>query len=409
MHVDPITCLRPAPEHAAEFAALPYDVVSRAEAAAFVAEHPRSFLAIDRPESAFPPDHDMYAPDVYAKAAELLEARATDGTLVADDVPCYYVWRMTGAGHTQTGVVCGASVDEYDDGTIRRHENTRAAKRADRINHIRATGAQTGPIFLAYRALPALDACIEAATQGEPLYAFTDVTGCEHVVWRLADEDTVTTLRELFSQVPCAYIADGHHRAASAVEVCHERREAHAAVGAPGPWDSFLAVLFPAEQLMILPYDRVVADTAGLDEEGLLDAISAQGFEVRDASGPVEPAEAGTFGLCTASAWHELRLTAPADASDPVARLDVSIAQERILGPLLGIDDPSGNDRISFVGGEDAARRAGEAAGEKGVALSLHATSLDELMAVSDAGLLMPPKSTWFEPKLLSGLFIRRI
>lgn len=411
MHAEPIACFRPTSAAAATFAALPYDVFDRASAASYVAAHPTSFLAIDRPETAFGPEQDMYAPEVYAKAAELLDGRIADGTLVADEVACYYVWRMEVASHAQTGIVCGAAVDEYENGTIRRHENTRVDKQQDRIEHIRATSAQTGPIFLAYRDEAAIDELVARAAEGAPLYEFDDETGCHNTIWRVSEAGDVAALHAAFERVPAAYIADGHHRAASAVAVCNERRaQAPAAAdGALAPSDLFLAVLFPANQLEILPYNRVVADTAGLSAEELLDQVRAQGFSVTPAGGAVDPQTRGVYGLFVGGQWYELGLGEAPGTDDPVAKLDTSIVQQRILSPVLGIDDPTSSPRITFVGGIRAAERAAEAAGAQGVAISLHPTSLDELMAVSDAAALMPPKSTWFEPKLLSGLFIRKI
>lgn len=414
MRVDPITCYRPAPERAAAFASPPYDVFDREQAAAYAKGHPGSFLCIDRPETSFSPDHDMYAPDVYARAAELLGNAVRDRTLLRDDTPCYYAYRLEQGGRAQTGVVCACSVDEYLDGTIRRHENTRREKERDRVEHIRATGAQTGPIFLAYRDNFAVDTLVGLAQTGDPLYDFTDDEGVRQTVWRIARPAAVEALQAAFGTVPCAYIADGHHRAASAVRVSLERREAagDADPDHDRPFDSFLAVLFPASQLRVLAYNRVVADTDGLGAEGLLSHIAEAGFEVGGPSDvAIEPADRHEFGVYVGGRWHDVRLADPASlpAGDPVAVLDASILQDRVLGPLLGIDDPRTDPRVSFVGGVRGTSALEEAAGAGGVAFSLHPTSLDELMAVSDAGLLMPPKSTWFEPKLRSGLFIRRI
>jgi uncharacterized protein (DUF1015 family) len=355
MRVEPIRCYRPAPDKAATFASLPYDVFERAQAASYVRDHPGSFLAIDRPETSFSPDHDMYAPDVYAKAAELLRRAATDGTLLHDETPCYYVYRLEQDGRAQTGVVCAASVDEYLDGTIRRHENTRRDKEQDRVEHIRATGAQTGPIFLAYRDNFAMDTLVGLASTAEPLYDFTDEEGVHQTVWRVARPAAVEAMTATFATVPCAYIADGHHRAASAVRVCQEMRleaarqagaagEKDAAPGteaSPAPYDSFLAVMFPASQLKVMAYNRVVTDTAGMAPEQLIERIEAAGFEVGPAQdSPAEPSARHGFGLYVGGAWHAMRFSPEAVASlpadDPVATLDVSILQDRVLGPILG-------------------------------------------------------------------------
>lgn len=440
MHADPIYCYRPTPERAAEFAAPAYDVFDRESAAAYVAAHPRSFLAIDRPETGFAPDHDMYADDVYQHARDLLNERVADGTLLRDERPCYYVWRLkTASGHSQTGIVCGVAVDAYKDGTVHRHEEVLAEKAQDRIRHIRTTNAQTGPILLGYRDNPTIDALVALTTTGNPLYDFVAEDGCRHTIWRISRDVAIGSLQLMFEQVPGAYIADGHHRCASAVAVCEERRAAaqesatdapsadHGTVNstasdsdsasvpdspAPGeevaPYDRFLAVLFPASQLQIMPYDRVLTDANGLTADEALAAIRAAGFTAEPADGIVDPADHGEFGLKIEGNWWRLRLP-DEQIDDPVASLDTAIAQERILGPVFGIADPTTDGRISFVGGDDAAAQADEAAGQTGVALTLHATSIDQLFAVADAGMLMPPKSTWFEPKLLSGLFIRKI
>ena len=447
MHANPIYCFHPTPERAAEFAAPAYDVFDRAGAAAYVAAHPRSFLAIDRPETGFAPDHDMYADDVYEHARTLLNERVADGTLLRDENPCYYIWRLkTAGGHTQTGLVCGVAVDDYEDGTVHRHEEVLAEKAADRIRHIRTTNAQTGPIFLAYRDNPTIDALVALTTTGEPFYDFVAEDGCRHTIWRISRDVAIGSLQLMFEQVPDAYIADGHHRCASAVAVCEERRaaarEAEKTDGAAGdspadddpsttatragaaarttnapgeevaPYDRFLAVLFPASQLQIMPYDRVLTDAGGLTADEAIAAIRAAGFTVEPAEGVVDPQAHGEYGLKIEGRWYTVRLVggrADDPAIDPVAKLDTAIAQDRILGPVFGIADPTRDSRISFVGGADAAEQADARAGQTGVALTLHATSMDQLMAVADAGKLMPPKSTWFEPKLLSGLFIRRI
>ncbi len=412
MRAAPITCWRPAPKSAAAFASLPYDVFDRAQAYAYVEKHPHSFLAIDRPETAFLPEHDMYADDVYEAAAKLLRERAQDGTLVRDDTPCYYIYRLEQAGHAQVGIVCGASVDEYDGGTIKRHESTTRAKEEDRVRHIRTTGAQTGPIFLTYRDNYAISFLVSAAMNATPLYDFTDEQGVRQSVWRVARPAAVEALEAAFATVPCAYIADGHHRAASAVRVCKERREAAGAdQDGEKPYDLFLAVLFPASQLKVLAYNRVVADLGGLDADELVQKMEAAGFEVGPATEEApQPTRHGEYALYVGGSWRRMRFAATdeLDAGNPVAALDAQVLQERVLAPLLGIDDPRANERIRFVGGIEGTERLEELAGAGGVAFALWPTSVDELMAVSDAGMLMPPKSTWFEPKLRSGLFIRR-
>ena len=412
MRAHPITCYRPTPAAAPTFAALPYDVFNRAEAAAYVADHPDSFLAIDRPETAFGPDQDMYAPEVYEKAGELIRAKAYEGTLLKDQTPCFYLYRLEQDGRSQTGVVAACSAAEYEGGVIRRHENTRPNKTADRAKHIRATGAQTGPVFLAYRDNIVVDTIVNAARTADPIYDVVDEQGVRQTVWRIARPVGVESLEVAFSTVPCAYIADGHHRASAAVQVAHDLREEAGDPDEELPSDLFLAVLFPASELTVMPYNRVVHDTAGLSVPEILDAIAAAGFSVGPASDePVEPAESRRFGLYLSGKWYELHYEgeAPDASQDPAGALDVSILQEHVLGPILGIDDPRTSKRITFVGGIEGTEGLERRAGEAGLAFSLYPTSVDQLMAVSDAGELMPPKSTWFEPKLRSGLFIRRI
>ncbi len=410
MHAEPFTCYRPTTPAAAEsFASLPYDVFDRASAAEYVAAHPKSFLAIDRPETAFSPDHDMYADDVYAKAAELLRERVEDKTLLRDGSRCYYLYRLEQGGRSQTGIVAACSIDDYANGVIARHENTRRDKEEDRVRHIRATGCQTGPIFLAYRDNPTLEALVEAAKAAEPAYDFTDEEGVHQTVWRVGRPAAVEAFRMMLEFIPKAYIADGHHRAASAARVCQEMRTADKDCTGKEAYNYLMCVMFPESQLTVLPYYRVVADTNGLDENGLVAALESAGFKVgeRQEAG-VAPAEKGQFGMYAFGAWRELWACAD-EGADVVASLDVSILQDRVLGPVLGIDDPREDPRVKFVGGNAGVADLEVAAGESGIAFTLYATSVAEMMAVADAGKLMPPKSTWFEPKLRSGLFIRRI
>lgn len=455
MRALPFPCIRPVPEHAAEVAALPYDVFDRAEAAAYVADRPLSFLNIDRPETQFAPEQDMYAPEVYERGAALLRERIEDGTLVEDRNLSYYIYELSWEGHSQTGIVAVCSVDEYEQGVIKRHELTREEKERDRIEHIGALGCQTGPIFLAYRDQPVLDMIVGAAKTSTPLYAFTDEDGVRQTVWEVVRRDAVDALHAMLGQIPCAYIADGHHRAASAVRVAQRMREEARAAGTytgKEPFNYFLSVLFPASQLTILPYNRVVADRNGLSTYELLEVLHGAGFGIVESPVPVEPRERGVFGMYTDGTWYELCADQPdarayaesmgggtdgeasevrvADASEalvgdapssgdsdafacaassPVDDLDVSILQTCILAPIFGIDDPRTDERITFVGGIRGTEELERRAGAEGVAFTLCATGIDQLLAVADAGLVMPPKSTWFEPKLRSGLFIHRI
>lgn len=424
MRALPFPCIRPVPEHAAEVAALPYDVFDRAEAAAYVSDRPLSFLNIDRPETQFAPEQDMYAPEVYERGAALLRERIEDGTLVEDRNLSYYIYELSWEGRTQTGIVAVCSVDEYEQGVIKRHELTREEKERDRIEHIGALGCQTGPIFLAYRDQPVLDMIVGAAKTSTPLYAFTDEDGVRQTVWEVVRRDAVDALHAMLGQIPCAYIADGHHRAASAVRVAQRMREEARAAGTytgKEPFNYFLSVLFPASQLTILPYNRVVADRNGLSTYELLEVLHGAGFGLVESPVPVEPRERGVFGMYTDGTWYELRADQPdapssgdsdafaCAASSPVDDLDVSILQTCILAPIFGIDDPRTDERITFVGGIRGTEELERRAGAEGVAFTLCATGIDQLLAVADAGLVMPPKSTWFEPKLRSGLFIHRI
>ena len=412
----PFPCIRPTAGHAAEVAALPYDVFDRAEAREAVMGHPLSFLNIDRPETQFPADADMYAPEVYAKAAELLQERLADGTYMRDGRRAYYLYELTWQGRTQTGLVAVCSIDEYENGTIKRHELTREDKERDRIEHIRALGCQTGPIFLTYRDEPVLNIILGAAKQATPLYDFTDEEDVHQTVWEVSRPDSVEAIAAMFDRIPCAYIADGHHRAASAVKVGLQMREEAKAAGTytgREPFNWFLSVLFPASELTILPYNRVVADRHGLSVTDLLGCVAEAGFTVEETDGAVEPVRAGEIGMYTDGRWWTLgfspALAAEVAVADPVGALDVSVLQERVLAPMLGIGDPRLDPRISFVGGIRGTGELERRAGTQGVAFSMHATGIDQLLAVADAGLLMPPKSTWFEPKLRSGLFIHQI
>ena len=438
MRALPFPCIRPVPEHAAEVAALPYDVFSRAEAAAHVADRPLSFLNIDRPETQFGPEQDMYAPEVYARGAELLRERVEDGTLIEDRNLSYYIYRLAWEGHAQTGIACVCAIDEFESGVIKRHELTREDKELDRVEHIRALGCQTGPIFLTYRDQPVLDMIVGAAMTSTPLYDFADETGVRQTVWEVVRHDAVDALRAMLGQIPCAYIADGHHRAASAVRVARRMREEAQAAGTytgKEPFNYVLSVLFPANQLTILPYNRVVSDRNGLDVHELLQALSDAGFGIVQAEGPVEPSEHGMFGMYADGIWYELRAADPGttgpNAGEPgtvdlgtactsagesgtvdlgvVDSLDASILQDRVLSPILGIEDPRTDERISFIGGIRGTEELERKAGCEGVAFTMRATDIDQLLAVADAGEVMPPKSTWFEPKLRSGLFIHRI
>lgn len=420
--IRPFAALRPAPEYAQDVAALPYDVYSRAEAAAFVKDRPLSFLNIDRPETQFGADVDTYDPRVYVKAAEMLEKETADGVFIRDDKPYYYIYALTMGNRTQTGLVACSSVDDYENNVIRKHENTRTDKELDRIRHVDAASAQTGPIFLAYRDDPEINSLIDYEKQRhKPVYDFTAEDGIRHTVWRIRDDALAGALTCMFHDIPNTYIADGHHRAASAMKVAKMRREAHPDYDGSEEFNFFLSVLFPESELKIYDYNRVVADLNGLTPEAFLSRISAD-FDVSEAGSegnPYRPQKKGEFGLFLSGRWYVLTAKPGILSDDPVKGLDVSILQDHLLAPVLGIGDPKTDARIAFVGGirglgelekdvsllNEKHRAAGEA-DTQALAFSMFPTSMNELFSIADAGLLMPPKSTWFEPKLRSGLFI---
>ncbi|MGD8206617.1 MAG: DUF1015 family protein [Thiohalocapsa sp.] len=402
--IRPFAALRPSPGHAGDVAAPPYDVVSADEARRMVAGRPWSFLHVSRAEVDLPPDTDPYAPVVYAKARENLDRMLAAGILVRDPSPCLSVYRLTQSGHAQTGLVAAASVAAYDQGRIKRHELTRPAKEDDRVRQIEALNAQTGPVFLAYRAAQSIDGLLSRASEAAPDVSVSADDGVLHELWTVRDGPTLAELVSRFDALDALYIADGHHRCAAAARIAAARRPTR-----PDPeaaHQHFLAVIFPHDQLRILPYNRVVRDLNGLSASAFL-ARLGEAFVVEQAADPVQPAEPAQFGLYLDGRWHRLRLDpALIPSDDPVARLDVSLLQDHLIGPLLGITDPRRDERIDFVGG---IRGLGGLAarvdsGEMRVALSLHATAMDELIAVADAGEIMPPKSTWFEPKLADGL-----
>lgn len=418
--IRPFCAYRPKKGLEDKIAALPYDVYNREEACAVVAQNPYSFLAIDRAETQFGPETDTYALEVYAKAREMLEEQIAQGRFVKEDKPCYYLYEQIMDGRSQTGIVACASIDDYCGNVIKKHENTRADKEQDRIRHVDVCNMQTGPIFLAYRADAALKRLTEEGKAQEPLYDFVSEDGVGHRVWRIDGEERIRSVSESFERMPALYIADGHHRCASAVKVGLKRREEHPDYTGEEEFNYFLSVLFPDEELKILDYNRVVRDLNGLTAEMFLEKVGEH-FTVRRESG-VEgggyaPRKKGEFGMYLEGVWYCLTARPEICDTDVVAGLDVSVLQDYLLAPILGIGDPKTDKRIDFVGGirglGELERRCtpeepGKAA-EMAVAFSMYPTSIGELFAVADAGRLMPPKSTWFEPKLRSGLFLHEL
>ena len=367
-------------------------------------------MNIDRAETQFGAEVDTYADCVYEKARELLRQRMGDGTFVREEKPCYYIYALTMNGRTQTGIVGCSSIDDYVSSIIKKHENTRADKEVDRICHVDTCSAQTGPIFLTYRDSEAIRVIVEAETKKVPLYDFVSEDGIRHRVWCISEENQIVGLYEALDQLPATYIADGHHRAASAVKVGFKRREANPNHNGTEQYNFFLSVLFPDSQLMIMPYHRVVKDLNDMTVEAFLEAI-AEPFVVQEMGTiPWQPEEKGTFGMFLENMWYKLTAKSEILSTDPVKGLDVSILQAYLLKPILGIVDPRIDKRIEFVGGirgiGELERRVHT---DMKVAFSMYPTSIGELLAVADAGMLMPPKSTWFEPKLRSGIFIHEI
>ncbi len=408
--IRPFPAYRPAKGLEAEIAALPYDVYNREEAAAVVKEHPGSFLAIDRAETQFGPQVDTYADCVYEKARDMLQKWIAEGRFIQEDKPCYYIYEQIMEGRSQKGIVACASIDDYQKQVIKKHENTRADKERDRIRHVDTCNAQTGPIFLAYRSQAVLQQVIAQVTGGEAVYDFTAEDGVIHRVWVVADERQIGRIRDTFAGMQQIYIADGHHRCASAVKVGLKRRAENPSHTGEEEYNFFLSVLFSADELKILDYNRVVKDLNGQSAEAFLAKVGEHFTVECRGTMPCRPEKKYEYAMYLEGKWY--RLTAHEDirSKDAVDGLDVSILQEQLLAPVLGIGDPKTDKRIDFVGGirglEELERRVQS---DMKVAFALYPTSIYELFAVADAGRLMPPKSTWFEPKLRSGLFIHML
>ena len=398
---------RPAEGLCEKIAALPYDVYDRKEAREKVKGDEFTFLRLDRPETQFPEDYDMYAPEVYAKAAELFHEMTEKGEYIQDIDEKLYIYELCMDGRYQTGIVAAASIDDYLNNVIKKHENTRADKEQDRINHVYTMRAQTGPIFLAYRDRAGINKLVsEVKSETSPVYDFVSDDGIGHRVWVIDDKAVIDSIKKEFGDTDSIYIADGHHRAASAVKVGLKMREENPGYTGEEEFNYFLSVLFPESELKILPYNRVVKDLNGLTKDEFFDKVKGIA-DIIPSDIPVSPQEKGTIGMYIDNKWYTLKIHDDYKSDDPVKGLDVSILQDYILGPVLGIDDPRVDKRIAFIGGirglEELERRCST---DMELAFSMYPTSIDELFNVADAGLLMPPKSTWFEPKLRSGIFI---
>jgi uncharacterized protein (DUF1015 family) len=402
--IQPFAALRPVSGRANDVVAPPYDVLSTDEARERAGGRPWSFLHISKPEIDLPAGTNPYAPEVYAKGAENLQAMIQAGVLVRDPTPCYYAYRIVMGSHSQTGIVAAASVADYDSNRIRKHEFTRPDKEDDRVRQIDALDAQTGPVLLAYPAAPEVDAILAAVSSGAP-DSDAELDGVRHTLWVIRDATIQARISAAFNAMNALYIADGHHRSASASRIAAARKAANPGHTGNEPYNFFLSVIFPAHEMRILDYNRVITDLNGLSAEVFLERVGAS-FSVEPAASAVKPERPGSFGLYLADRWYRLTIRPGLIPADPVGRLDVSLLQNNLIAPLLGIIDPRRDKRIDFVGGirglAELEKRVNS--GEMALALALHPTRMEDLMAVADANEVMPPKSTWFEPKLADGL-----
>ncbi len=404
--IKPFRGLRPVPEHAADVAAPPYDVLNTAEARQRAAGKPWSFLHISKPEIDLPEGTDPYAAEVYAKGAENLQREIDEGILMRDKQPCYYVYRLRMGEHVQTGLVFTGSVADYDTNRIRKHEYTRPQKEDDRVRQITALNTQTGPVLLAYRGSTEIADIVGQVAAGTPAYDLIADDGVGHTLWVMDDQAQINRLTEIFDAMDALYIADGHHRSASGSRVAKAKNAKAGIVAGNNSWDHFLCVAFPHNETRILDYNRVIKDLNGLSPEKLLEKIAAS-FMIEETADRAKPGKPNQFGMYLGGQWYQLEINperVPHD--DPVARLDISLLQDNLIAPLLGITDPRTDNRIDFVGGirglEELERRVDS--GEMQIAFALYPTSMNALMAVADANEVMPTKSTWFEPKLADGL-----
>ena len=402
--------LIPIQKLASELAALPYDVMNSEEAREMVKNNEYSFLHVDRAEVNLPEDINAYDKIVYEKAREVLNKMIEDGLYIQDEKPCMYIYRQTMKGKSQTGLIICASIDDYINNKIKKHEHTRKDKELDRINHVDYCDANTGPIFLTYRNQDEISKIMNKWVQNKPLYDFISDDGNGHTVWIINDDNDIERLTNLFGAVDSLYIADGHHRTKSAVEVGLKRRKQNPNYTGEEEFNYFLAIAYPDNELEVLDYNRTVKDLNGLSEEEFLKAIEKD-FIVKISKNPVKPERRHTFGMYMNKTWYQLEAKEGTfNEEDPMDRLDVSILQNNLLAPILGIDDPTKSDRIEFIGGirglKELEKRANK---DMKVSFSMFATTTDDIMSIADGGMIMPPKSTWFEPKPRSGLFIHKL
>ena len=406
----PFKGIRPNKDMVSKIAALPYDVYNRAEAKEVVMKNPDSFLAIDRAETSFPDDVDTYDDRVYTKAHDMLWERIEKGDFVSDSEPVYYIYELIMDGRSQTGIVACASIDDYINNVIKKHENTRADKEVDRIRHVETCEAQTGPIFLAYRSNNIINGIVDRVKSGAALYDFVAEDGIAHKAWIISSAEDIKAISEAFESMDSIYIADGHHRCASACKVGIKKREENPSYTGNEEFNYFLSVLFPDDQLMIMDYNRVIKDLNGMSESEFLSKINLVFDTLSSDIKPIKPTEKGQVSMYYNKKWTLLKVKSRFVSDDPIKGLDVSILQNEILNPYLGIEDPKTDKRIDFVGGirglKELERRCEN---DCVLAFAMYPTSIQELFNVADAHLLMPPKSTWFEPKLRSGMFIHSI
>lgn len=401
---------RPTLDLASKIAALPYDIMNSEEAREMVKDNEYSFLHVDRAEVNLPNDTNIYDKVVYEKARDVLDKMIQDGLYVQEDKPCMYIYRQTMNGKSQTGLVICAAIDDYINDKIKKHEHTRKDKEVDRINHVDYCDANTGPIFLTYRNQNEISKIMDKWIQNEPLYDFISEDGNGHTVWIINNDTDIEKLTTLFKNVDSLYIADGHHRAKSAVEVGLKRRKENPGYTGEEEFNYFLAIVYPDNQLEVLDYNRTVKDLNGLNEDEFLSAIE-KNFKIKVSKEAVKPKRRHTFGMYMNNTWYELEAKdGTFNEEDPMERLDVSILQNNLLSPILGIDDPTKSDRIEFIGGirgiNELEKRANK---DMKVSFSMFATTTDDIMSIADGGMIMPPKSTWFEPKPRSGLFIHKL